>query len=237
MRHGIKILGMTLLAALSLMAVTVVAAQAGEFRKGGKTFAELKILEEPALGTATEGELLTAGEVKIHCTGGTGTAKIKQGGTGTAEALFTGCKVLGAEKTCTIFEELPEVGKESIKATGNGKLLLHPEEGKAGQEHYLLVEGLGESKLFADFLIKGKLCPLPTAEHYTVTGSTVLKLPDILTSQLLHAAQTVDAVTLEKLFPKDQLFLGKEKADLAVGTTVSLHLFEVGGVMASWSGE
>jgi hypothetical protein len=45
-RHGLRILGLSLVAAFSLMAVGVVAAQAEEFTIEGKTFAELKIEEE-----------------------------------------------------------------------------------------------------------------------------------------------------------------------------------------------
>jgi hypothetical protein len=220
-KYGLKVLGLSLLAAIGLMAIGAAAAQAGsEVTVEGVPLVGEKNLK----GTIGAGELLTAGGIKIGCSAGTFTGTLKnvsKVGEGKVTALYTGCKVLGAEKVCEIYEELPKVGPGSIAATGEGKLIVH--EGK----HYLLIKGLGPTELFSDFVILDPLllerCTLPE-EDYLVTGLTLLSLPDILTLAKLHKAETLDPVLMAKLFPTHQLFLGKEKSHLAGGSSASVEL-------------
>jgi hypothetical protein len=237
--HGLKVLGLSLLAALGLMAITASAAQAellnDNILVNGNPLGANE--SKNYLGEVGEGELLTAGGVKIHCENGDITGTIHGDGSGSAHVLYNGCTVV-EEPFCEVYETLEDWKKGEneghILATGKGQVFEH--EGN----HYLLVEGLGEEKVFADFGFAGELCPLPTfnvEEHQTVTGSTVLALPDALVNQLLHEVQTIDPATLEELFPEDGLFLGHEPAHLAGGTTGSVHLEEVEGEMPTWSVE
>jgi hypothetical protein len=120
-----------------------------------------------------------------------------KGGTVTAESLFNSCVVLEAEETCAIYEDeaadlnLTAAEKEHILATGNGALAL------MGGEHFLLVEGSGVGNHFTTFYFHGKECPLPLA--MSVSGGTVLKLPDLLTPELSHAVNMIAPATLASL--------------------------------------
>ncbi len=221
-KHGLKVLGLSLLTALGLMALSAGVAQAAsEIQVKGAALVGSKAVK----GTVGAGELLTAGGVKIGCTAGTfggevfNTSKV---GKAKAKILYTGCTVLGADKFCKIYEELPMVNQGSIAATGNGTFFVHT-DGK----HYLLVEGLEASKTFSDFLILDpellERCVLPEG-HYIVKGNTVLSLPDALTSQVTHSVTTIAPATLAALFPTHQLFLGAEKSHLEGGTTATVEL-------------
>ncbi len=221
-KHGLKVLGMSLLAALGLMALSAAAAQAGsEIQVNGAALKTTKGVK----GAVGAGELLTAGGVKIGCTAGTfGGEVFNSGAVGKIKVklLYTGCKVLGADTFCKFYEELPMVGQGSIATTGVGTFFVHT-DGK----HYLLLEGLGESKTLADFLILDpellERCVLPEG-HYIVKGSNVYALPDALTTQVAHSITTIAPATLAALFPKDQLFLGAEKSHLEAGTTATVEL-------------
>ncbi len=221
-KHGLKVLGMSLLAALGLMALSAAAAQAGsEIQVKGAALKTTKAIK----GVIGAGVILTSGGVKIACTAGTFTGEVfNSGAVGKAKAklLYTGCKVLGAEKFCQIYEELPMVGQGSIATTGVGTFFVHT-DGK----HYLLVEGLGVSKTLSDFVISDpellERCVLPEG-HYIASGSNVYALPDALTAQVTHSVTTIAPATLAALFPSDGSFLGAEKSHFEGGTTATVEL-------------
>jgi hypothetical protein len=229
MRHGLKLFGVAMLAALSLMAVSAVGAQASEFWLNGTEFNKVPLNEESIDGTFGGGDLLTAGGLEIGCTDAvvdpTAGAKVIAGGTAKIALLFNGCKVLN-NKFCFVYEDLKEagvlstlLGKEHILATADGTIIKHT-DGK----HYLLLQGLGKGLIFTEFDIHGELCPIN--QLVVIHGSTVVRLPDGLTEQPNHEVVTVEPGELGEghLFPKDQLFLGEEKAHLKGGIKGSVHL-------------
>lgn len=222
-KHGVKFLGVALLAAASMMAVGVAAAQAGsEIEVEGAPLAAAKTIK----GTVGSGDLLTAGGIEIGCAGGTISGSIENVanmGSGSAQVEFTECEVLGADSVCKVYDKLNMVNPGVILASGSALLIEH--EG----EHYLLLKGLGANELFAQFAIEDPLllerCPLPEEEDYEITGRTVIKVDSsILTPEVSHTGSTLDPATLAKLFPEDQLFLGKEKAHLSGGIPALIAL-------------
>jgi hypothetical protein len=216
----LKALSLSLLVTVSLMAIGAAAAQAGS-----EVTVEGKVLEgeKSIKGTIGAGELLTAGGIKMGCTGATLTGTIRNVskiGEGKMQILYTGCTILGASTVCKIYEELPKVGPDSLLVSGEFKLIVH--EGK----HYLLTKGLGVNESLTDFVILDPLllerCTLPE-EHYLVRGLDVSSLPDILTLAKSHKIETLDPALMAKLFPTHTRFLGNEKAHLTGGSSASIE--------------
>ncbi len=219
-RHGIKVLGLSLLAALGLMAFAASAQATGEFliEEGGvkKTFTEHKIAEESVSGTVGEGLLLVPGlPLTIKCTGGTFSGTVLLGGTAHASILFSGCEQPGVG-ACKTFETKAKMetnltaDKGFISASGLGELLLM---GTApNNKHYLLVESANFTTIYWT-----KLCA--SALETVVGGSTVFELPIALTPSVTQQIKIIPQAELESLFkanakvePKDTLFYGTQVA-------------------------
>jgi hypothetical protein len=221
-RHGIKVLGLSLIAALGLMAFAA-SAQAGEYtiNEGGvhKTFTEHGIASESVEGTVAHGTLLVPGlGLTILCTGGTFSGTVLLGGTAHASILFSGCEGIPNGTVCKPFETKAKMetnltaDKGFIAASGLGQIILH--EGK----HYLLVENTTEFTT----IYWPKLCAL-TLEN-VVKGSYVFELPTALELGLVN--QTIVPLlqeVIEKLFPKDLLSYSNQPAWLHPGTATA-HL-------------
>ena len=195
MRQGLKLIGLSMLAALSLMAVMAASAQAsGEFRIGTplKTFNEAKVESKEITGTVGAGEILTAGGLKISCTTGTGSGTVNKGGTASASVLFTGCKV-ASNKFCFVYDSLVGEkleGEGMLTAAGSGELVLMKENEKAVTKHYLLAA----SSEFSKFDIFGPLCPLNEGEKplkVVISGSSVVELPDALEDKVVHTIKSI----------------------------------------------
>jgi hypothetical protein len=225
-KYGLKVLGLTLLAAISMMALSAAAAQAGS-----EVFVEGKVLtgEKPIKGTLGAGELLTAGGLKISCTGGTiagGIKNLEKMGSGSGTATFSGCKVKSAESVCEVYDALNMFNAGVILATFNFLLSIH------NGIHYILLTGLGVNQVFAAFAIEDPLLidRCPVAGDYEVTGTSALQLTAPLTESKPQAATTVSPATLTLL--GKQLFLGKEKSHLleGVGGTIELNSGEKFGL-------
>jgi hypothetical protein len=225
-QHALKILGLSLLAAIGLMAFGAAAAQAGS-----EVFVEGKVLtgEKAIKGSVNAGELLTAGGLKIGCTGGTvaGTVKnVEKMGSGSATVTFSGCSVKSAESVCKIYDALNMFNAGVILASDNFLFSIH------NGIHYLLKTGLGVNQTLAIFAIEDPLllerCPIEG--DYEVTGTSALQLTAPLTESKAQAATTVSPATLTLL--GKQLFLGKEKSHLleGVGATIELTSGEKFGV-------
>lgn len=175
-RQGIKILGLSLLTALGLMAVTASAAHAasGDFTLKGQTFTSLSITEKTVLGTAAAGELLVPGiGLAIGCTGGTFSGSALAGGVVHGTILFSGCIVLGSDKFCKTYEteanHIAKTNPGNLTAGGLGLILLHK------GEHYVVFLG----HPFSTVWINGTGCTLPL--NNTVSGTVAFKLPSALT--------------------------------------------------------
>ncbi len=219
-RHGIKVLGLSLLAALGLMAFAASAQASGEFlvEVGGvkKTFTEHGISSESVTGTIAEGELLVPGLLTINCTGGTFTGTLLLGGTVHANLLYSGCSVLG-NAFCKPFETHAKMltnlaaDRGFISASGLGLLEL------MGSKHYLLVESTEAAAFSTIYLTPAAAgCALPLESK--VFGSTVLELPTALTMLLTQTVKTIPQAELESLWPSDILKYGNQNAWLDGGT-------------------
>jgi len=224
-RHGIKILGLSLLAALGLMAFAA-SAQAGEWLintgVGGthKTFTEHGIASETVLGTVAAGKLLVPSlSLTVLCTGGTFTGTILLGGTAHASVLFSGCEAEGIP-VCKPFETTAKMetnltaDKGFISASGLGELLL------MGGKHYLLVSST-EAAPFTK-IEWPKICALTLLNK--VFGNYVFELPTAL--QLGLVDQTIVPLleeVMKELFPNDVLTYVNQAAWLHPGTATA-HL-------------
>jgi hypothetical protein len=243
MKHGIKILGLSLLAVVSMMAVTAAAAQAGEFRVGGpegttdtgKTFTVHGIASESVEGTIGHGILLVPViGLEILCTGGTFSATVLLGGVVHATALYNGCIVVG-NKNCVVYENKSDdealVNGGHVVASGLGELILHKNVTTNENETYLKVAGAPFSTIYLGNVPGKKLCTLTLANE--VSGSTAFLLPNALKellNQLIHPLTTADEELLNLNAKKEglnlglQLFYGKELALLDGGIISDAHL-------------
>jgi len=233
-RHGIKILGLTLLAALSLMAVSVAAAQAGEFRLSNKTFTADTTSTESVLGSGGEGELLTVGGLKITCSSSNASGTVLLGGTAHATVNFAGCKVLN-NANCVVYptstDAAAKTNKEKLIASGLGSIIAH------GTERYLLIDS-GAGTFSTVYLESGAFsCLLPLTN--IIQGKEAFFLSTASSELLTQTLKTLTATQRALLNGAGagqlslgiQLKYGNENADLeepdkpnAGANTVKVHL-------------
>jgi len=234
MRQGIKILGLTLLAALSLMAVTAVAAQAetGELLIEGKgaTESEVEKEEVPIVATGEKGKLVVPGlGLVIACEKGeaTGTARNKPLTKPARhihlkiKILYFGCAVEG-NKFCKVYPtEADRNAKTNAGHITADILLLHrlvTLPNPPTHRLYLLIESLiGAKNLTTVFFSKStEGCTLPTAE---ITGMTAVVLPEPSTYEeaVSHTLEPLTANDETAEMANAQFFYGGEKAVLEGG--------------------
>ncbi len=204
-RRGIKVLGLSLLAALGLMAFTAAAAQAGEFKLEGSTFTEKGLASETVQGTIAEGEFLLPGiSTTLRCTGGTLSGTVLLGGVVHASALFSGCEILGSA-VCKPFETKAKMetnltaDKGFIAASSLAELVL------MGGQHYLLVSSTNFTTIYMP-----KICASPLEN--VVGGTFVLAIPQALTPSVSQTVNTIPQAELESLWPLDILKCGTSGA-------------------------
>jgi len=232
MRHGpqgIKILGLSLLAAISVMAVSAAAAQAAHFAIEGTPLAAGD--SETVAGTGVEGELLVPGiGLNINCTSSAFTGTLLPAGAADASVLFSGCTVLG-NKFCKIYENEANMNAKTnagnILATGTGELHLH--EG----QHYLIVKGVGAEEIFTTvyFNTAAEGCNLGGLSM-VIKGLTALVLPTGLTNlvnQTIAPLTAADDLLLNgsaagQLNLKLIFKFGNEPARLDGGEITNAHL-------------
>jgi hypothetical protein len=156
-RSLIKLLCLTILAAISVMAASASAAQAKYLLLlNGKSVPML------LLGTESLSSYIKAENgLKIQCTGGEGILHLTLFESATqlissTESTFKGCVWVGSEKTCTINDG----GVGLINATGTGKVVM-----PAAETYIATVE----SPEFATIFTEGVFCTLP--EEEIISGS------------------------------------------------------------------
>ncbi|HEV7399052.1 MAG TPA: hypothetical protein VGN84_02160 [Solirubrobacterales bacterium] len=229
-RHGIKILGLALLAAVSVMAVTAASAMAtGEYKLEAKTFTAAGLAKESVAGTGGLGILLVpAIKLELHCTGADVTSStVLLGGVAHATVLFLGCTVL-KNSFCHVYPTKAEAEKDSgtglgdITASGLGLLRLHG----SPVVHYLEVEGPeGGTKPFTTIFFGGAECTLPIENK--VTGKTAFKLPGALTPAVNQTLESINEATgtllgVQLKFGLNNAFI--HGGTFATPTTASVHL-------------
>jgi hypothetical protein len=186
---------------------------AGEFRVGGETFTKLEIQSKSGLAASETGATFNPSlGTKLQCKEGNFSGTLLQGGLIHAQALFSGCEVVGL-KNCKIFateaDHESETNAGKISAIGLGQLDLH-----AGS-HYLLFEG----HPFTTFYYGGATCVLPLEE--SLSGSIALKLPSALEELAQQPLKLVNQEDEELLGVG--LFYGTEPLQPTGGNTLG-HL-------------
>jgi hypothetical protein len=231
MRHGLKVLGLSLLASLSVMAFTAVGAQAsglinsGEFliedgigsgglKTGLLTFKQVGITSETISGEQTVlwGELLILElELVLKCkTAAVSEATISALGHGKAKIVFSACELrdhLGNPSGCIV---------HPIKALVLALVILHG----ANLHPYLLFEPQS-GEVFATVTLLDEplgVCLLPTPVD--VTGKVVAEILKPLEHQVKPLI-AVNSGTLT-LFPSHILKYGENEAHLTTEALVHL---------------
>lgn len=204
--HGrhLKALGLSLLAITSVMALDAPASQAKWLLlRNSASVSSLNLSL-----TLSKAELLVPGlSLAINCSGGSGSASLALSAeskslSGSTNTTFTGCKVLGAEKTCEVYGGTLQAGGIVLKAEGSavsgGGGDVFVEQGSAGI-------GLIE--------IEGELCPF--GEVWAgVAGTMRLTVLNASTNSTLHSAD------LDELF----LSFGGEKMEMHSGAFELSHV-------------
>lgn len=207
---GLRVLGLSVVAALALLAVAASAAQAtGEFKIAGKTFAEQKIEEETFVGltNGTNEILLEDLGFKFTCkeesiSGG----KILLAGILEATLLYKACTAL----ELGTLKEFTKCTVDPIKFGISGEIILH------GTGTYLLVKPLSGTVLMT-ILSLGAECSLP--EKVEITGTAVLQFfkPSGAVKQFLSSVEKPEELfskVIEGKTVKDGLLFGAHKVFL-----------------------
>ena len=233
MRSGLKVFGLVLLAAVSMMAVTAAIAQAeGELRVNGKVVE--KGVEVPGEATGGEGKLFVPGlELTIVCssTHVTGTITNEPALMGKAQGTFSGCEV-EENSFCTIYPTEEDAEEETnagiISATA---LFLYL--GRNGSVVYFRSEPLPAQSKYAEWFYGGLFCALP--ESTEVSGIGVAKSPgggeESVTHELADLSAAEESAYAEETEMGDiGLFYGEEPAEI-IGGSVS------GGLTGEYKGQ
>jgi hypothetical protein len=195
MRH-LKILGLSALALVGIMAVSASAAQATWVLDGGVTLPDGKLLLSLEGGVLL-GELLVPGlGIEIHCTGGTAHVHLlthtdMKTLNASGHAVFSGCKVLNFSAVCKVKSSTTAAGE--ILAEGSGTVSMN------GSETYALLS----STTFTTIEFEGAECPFIETDG-RVNGNVKLTFHNPQTSEATHLA----------LLNDDGLFLGDEPATI-----------------------
>lgn len=193
-----------------------------EFTINGKSFASKGITSEEASGTVEALKfLLTEIKITFACTGGDITsATVLLGGTAHGSVLLLGCSLEG-NKFCTVYPTKTDMenktNKGQIAAAGLGLLLL------MSKQHFLLLEATGGS--FTTFYLSPSSEGCGLGGAWSISGSTVMELPEALTSGgvVNQKAVTLSPATLASLFPSDVLKVGGFSTSVDGGSSTA-HL-------------
>lgn len=217
MKRGIKIFGLTLLAVLSVMAVTAVGAQAeGEFRVEGKVLKEGEEAVLEGSGGASKFTVPSLG-LTIECSSVLLEAHVTNIPFIHAHSkhhwMRHFCFVEGFEEACTIYPTEEDLTKKTF-----GGLLLSLNLfliGLFGGSHYWLY------KLVETFYFGGEECPLAELVG-ELKGESAVKFGSATTEATSHTMEDVTAKE-EKEMGLTGLTFNGEPAELSGGnTTVKL---------------
>lgn len=193
-KYVVRVLGLALLAAIGVMAVSAAAAQAKWLIKvNGASVKSAKIVANIVLSN----ELLVGGlGFSVRCAGGTAAAELatvnedkELVGSGMVE--FTGCVVVGSEKVCTINTPGKAAGKIVASGSGYGQMV--------GEKTFTELS----SAEFTTIEISGALCSLDELEA-VISGTG--------TGTLVSAATELKTHLVE--IDEKELFFGQEEVDM-----------------------
>ena len=228
-----RILGISLLALIGVLAVNASAAHAEKWLLlvGGKSVTLIKITGE----SKEEGFLLSGNGSKIKCKKSQGSAEAKLSTDkkllgGTATVTFEECKDEGFSGTCTVRSAGQAAG--TIVAKGEGDVEME----KGGSDETVWIKAVGSGGKFTEVIYEGIKCPLNEAEE-PVSGTakiTILKALEPLTSREIHIVG--EGLKLGATEAKlHMLKEGKELPEIngtikeATGATFALHLCDLPG--------
>lgn len=213
--HGLKVLGLALLSALSMMAFAVAGAQAqlpGESKLGSVTVGGVPATELPATATGTQngaGSLLVPGRnLKLECkTGHVSEGKINNSTDASGKVTFLECVSLDLEKGTALPCET--VGLGTISATALLLPILH------GGVNYVLAEPQSGTSFTTVEYKEGTECALPLKNP--VTGSITAQ-----TSELEGVSPTLTFSPEIQLLTGDVLRYGGFASYIHANATVKL---------------
>jgi hypothetical protein len=216
MRRDIKLIGLALLAALSLMAVTAVGAQAeGEFRVEGKVLKEGEVAEGVGTGGASKFTVPSLG-LTIECSSVLLEAFYSNIPFVHAKAkhhwMHHFCFVEGAKEVCTIYPTEADLTKETF-----GGLLLSLNEFLS---RLFLFSHYWVYKYVEKFYFGGEECPFP--EVGEITGESAIKFGSATTEATSHVMEDVTKKEEEELKLTGLFFNGKPAEMSGGNTTVKL---------------
>lgn len=198
-KHLFRVLVLSMLAAIGVMAMSVSAAQAKwEIRVGGSSVSSANFT-----GTAGAGAVLVPGLLGFRCTGGTVSISVKtvESGAklvGSGAATATGCVVTDSvgkvNNNCTVNSPGNPAG--SVSGSGSGAAQME------GSKYFTTIE----SSNFTEVEINGALCPLDEFDA-TGSGSATATLVNAETEQELHTVE----------LSSQELFYGENEAILHDG--------------------
>ena len=194
-KHLFRLLGLSMLVAVTAMAVSASAAQAKWLvLLDGKSVSTIK------LGiSAPKGELLVPGlGLAIVCEGGTGSVSASLSNenktlSGSASIIFSGCTDLNFGEVCDVSSIGDAAG--TIKSGGEGAA------GMEGEEYFVDAS----SSEFTNITYTGEECPLTEIDG-RVNGKVRVTLLDALKDTNLKVGHV--------LVPPKSLFFGEEEATL-----------------------
>lgn len=196
-KHGCRVLGTAILAALFLMALTAGAAQAeGEWTIGGKTLAELKVGEESLTGsldgafTYTQA-LVTPGDFTIKCSQFELTkGKLLAKGLADIAFLFTKCALFPLTKP---EEEVSSCIVSEVKINASGLATLH------STKKFIVFEPSGETPTLSYTIQKETECPLLAGEFLVQGSFSAEAATGKVTQALVLGNKEVDSLLGTKL--------------------------------------
>ncbi len=219
--HGVKVLGLFCVAALSAMALSAAGAQASEWKIGGKTLVELGIKEESFAGKLAPGTtalfLWNHFNVNYKCTGvEVLSGKIKQLGSLTLSLRYSGCKVFADEPG------EPELKSCGVKSSGAvaGEIQTASLSGEIFSGVYLLIKPTGG--VFDTLEFTGASCAFKGT--YSIGGTYVAELGNEEKELLLRSI---------KIFPGDGIKFGEYTASLQGALLLELNGAKKG---SAWTG-
>ena len=233
-RNGLRALGVSLMAALGLMAFTAAGAQAAFLYLEGGVTKTLAVESEPVVSAHNTGTLLVPGlNIEIQCkkVESDPTAKVKllaNSVVAHGHLLFTECESFEIENKVTKVKltllgsckpSSPGTASGTVLAGGLAELVLHEATGRT----YVLFKPLspkkeGEKVPFT-IVVLPETCAL--AETSEVTGSLVAECGELVTGAFggdknckTHRVEQLLQQAPQALFPTDQLKFGEQNASL-----------------------
>jgi hypothetical protein len=210
-QQAVKLLGISLLAALGLVVTIAPAAQAGNFRIEGGQLGEGKSAEMQGSIGASQFAVWGIG-LQIKCESGHLEGKIISGGKLSAKIVLLACTVVGS-KFCKLYPTAADMEAETnagqITSASAGEMHLH-----SGAYYAKFA-----SENFNTVYIGGAACTLP--EEMVASGSVAMAIPEATTEMVTRSYADISSET-EALLGVNIACAGESASILGSSGTLSL---------------